>query len=98
MDGENCTCCTCGSQCVVSGKLGGMSAHGRIHVEDFVTGGFILSEVKRGLGRDFFCGQVKEHKSFSSKETQIWATKGKEIRAKENNRRRLWLVQRKDEG
>jgi len=32
-------------------------------------------------------GQVKKYKSFSSKEKQIWAIRGKKIKAKENTRK-----------
>jgi len=42
-------------------------------------------------------GQVKKYKSFSSKEKQIWAIREKKIKAKENNRKRPCLVQRKNE-
>ena len=39
----------------------------------------------------------EDYKSFLSKEKQIWAIVAKKIKAKENNRKRPSLIQRKDE-
>ena len=44
-----------------------------------------------------FRRQVKRYKSFSSKEKQIWAIRGKKTKAKENIRKRPCLIQRKNE-
>jgi len=52
-------------------------------------------EVKEKNGQ--FHGQVKKYKLFSSKEKQIWAIREKEIKAKENNRKRPCLIRRKNE-
>jgi len=46
---------------------------------------------------DNFEEQVKKYKTFSRKEKQIWAIRGKEIKAKRNNRKRPSLIQRKNE-
>ena len=44
-----------------------------------------------------FRGRAKKYKSFSSKEKLIWAIREKKIKAKEKNRKRPRLLQRKNE-
>jgi len=41
--------------------------------------------------------RFQKYKSFSRKEKQIWVIREKEIKAKENNRKRPSLTQRKNE-
>ena len=47
MDAENQTCHACGSRCVVSGRLGGTTEFGRTVAGDLISGGFVLSDVRR---------------------------------------------------
>jgi hypothetical protein len=42
-------------------------------------------------------GVTVRHKSFSSKEKQIWVIREKRIKAEEKNRKRPSIVQRKNE-
>ena len=43
------------------------------------------------------CGQVKKYESFSSKDKQTWAIKEKKIKAKENNRKKPSLIQKRND-